>query len=69
MPVPSIIDYEVSAADVQMAKDGGSAMISLMTDNGRVVIGLSRRVLEHLCERTKHELERVAPPTRRRSDA
>ena len=69
MPVPTIKDYEVLAASVEVAKDGGSAMIALVTDRGHVVLGLPREVLERLHAQTKSELKRVAPPTRRRSDA
>ena len=44
-------------------------MIALVTDRGRVVLGLPREVLERLHAQTTSELKRVAPPTRRRSDA
>jgi hypothetical protein len=68
MPDPNLIQFEAHRIDVQMADDGGTAILGMVTDKGHIVVGVPRLVLQRLFEQTKRELERVPAPLRRRSD-
>ena len=65
----SLIEFEAFDIDAHVSDVGQTAVLTLATDKGRVAIGMRRDVLERLAYRTRRELERVAPLTRRRSDA
>lgn len=64
MPMPLIIEYEVFGVSTRITSEGTAAILSLTTDKGAVSLGMQRAILERLFEQTKHELERVASPTR-----
>jgi hypothetical protein len=61
---------EFEAFDIDAhATPEGLAVLTLLTDKGRVSIHMKRSVLENLDHRTKRELSRVAPPAPVRKDA
>jgi hypothetical protein len=60
-----IIEYQASDIDVGITLEG-EAVLSLLTDKGRVAVELKRSALEGLFSRIKRELERVPAPTPRR---
>jgi hypothetical protein len=53
-----IIEYQASDIDAGLTLEG-EAVLSLLTDKGRVAIHMRRSALESLAGRIKRELERV----------
>jgi hypothetical protein len=58
-------DFEATAAGARIT-DQCDALVSFLTDKGRIAVLMRRVVLERLFEQTKSELQRV-PRSRRRS--
>ena len=61
--VELIKEYEAADIDVGLTPEG-NAVLTLITDQGHVVVHLRRRPLEMLGARIARELERVPKPSR-----
>ncbi len=64
--VELIQEFEAFDISPHVSDEGATALLTLLTDKGRVVIHMQRRVLEKLDYQTKNELSRVPPPSQRR---